>query len=189
LNDKKLIDDIKKAVKTAQKAISDATGSALHRLKESKPSIDVVKQLVEIIPDALSCDNVEDQLPIQSAVWHPDAVKYIPVLAKEGIKYEISGRGMWGGLLAVDPTDKDFWNPLQLIVNICDKEDPISYDTAHLEVMKELRKYNLLLQLDIKKQILFYWSCFPYQTMRFEYLAEWDPDNLMTGTYEGLPLS
>jgi len=96
---------------------------------------------------------------------------------------------MRGGLLAVDPTDADDWNPLQLIVNICRNGDPIPHDTARLEVRKELRKDNILLQSDIKEHDLLYWSCFPALKMRFEYLAEWDPDNLMTGTYVGLPLS
>ena len=43
LNDKKLIDDVKKAVKTAKIVISDATGGALRRLHKTKPSIATVK--------------------------------------------------------------------------------------------------------------------------------------------------
>jgi len=189
LNDERLIDDVKVAVKTAEKAISDATGGALHRLNASKPSIDTVKELVERIPDALSCKNEEDQLPIQSAVWDIDSVKYVPVLAKEGITHEIGGRGMRGGLLVTDPRVEDDWNTLQSIVNLRTKEDPIPDDTASLEAIKELRKENLLVQSDIKKQNLLFWSCFQTNKMTFEYLAEWDPDNLMTGTYKGLPIN
>jgi len=59
LNDKKLIDDVKVALQKAKKVVSDATGGALHRLDETNPSIDAVKQLVESIPDALSCKNEE----------------------------------------------------------------------------------------------------------------------------------
>ena len=54
LNDKKLIDDVKEAVKTAKKVISNATGGARHRLHKTKPSIATVKELVESIPDAMS---------------------------------------------------------------------------------------------------------------------------------------
>jgi len=189
LNDKKLINDVKEAVKTAEKAISDATGGALHRLNVSKPSIDAVKELVERIPDALSFKNKKGQLPIQSAVWYIDSTKYVPILAKVGIKHEIGGRGMRGGLLAVDPRDEYDYNTLQIIVNICNVEDPIPHDTARLKVLKELRKDNLLLQSDIKDHGLLYDSCHPTNTMRFEYLAEWDPDNLMNGTFNEMPIS
>ena len=181
LNDKKLIDDIKEAVQKAKKAVADATGGALHSLDETKPSIDAVKQLVESIPDALSYKNEKDQLSIQSAVWYGDAVKYVPILAKEGIKLEIGGRGMRSGLLVVDPTDEDELNTLQLIVNTSDGEDLYS--------MKELRNDNILLKKDMKDHDLLYLSCHLESKMRFEHLAEWDPDCLMTGTFNDLPLS
>jgi hypothetical protein len=55
--------------------------------------------------------------------------------------------------------------------------------------MKELRKENILLKKDIKDHSLLFWSCHLRSKMRFEYLAEWDPDCLMTGTFRDLPLS
>jgi hypothetical protein len=61
----------------------------------------------------------------------------------------------------------------------------IRVDTACLEVMKEeLRKDDLLLKEDIVNYNLLYHSCHP-MSMRF---AEWDPDSLITDTYEDLPL-
>ena len=139
LKDDKFLDDLKTVLKIAKIGFSDATGGALHRLHISKPSIETVKELVQGNPDALSFKNEEDQLPIQSAVWNQHAVKYIPILAKEGIKHEVGGRGMRGGLLLVDPVDEDDLNTLQSLA-----------DTASLEVMKELRKEKLLLKKDIK---------------------------------------
>jgi len=167
LNDKKLIDDVKVAVQTAKKVVSDATGGALHRLTGSTPSINAVKQLVESIPDALSFKNEEDQLPIQSAVWDKNAVKYVPILAKVGIKLEVSGRGMRGGLLVPYPKGKHNKSTLQVIVNIRSSSDPIPHDTAYLDVMKELRKDKLLLKKDIKDHNLLCWSSSPYSKMPY----------------------
>ena len=59
---------------------------ALHRLYETKPSIDTtVKELVGGIPDTLSFKNEKDQLraPIQSSLWNPDTFKYVPILQRK----------------------------------------------------------------------------------------------------------
>ena len=189
LKDEKFLGDLKTVLKIAKIGLTDATGGALHRLVHiSKPSIETVKELVHGIPDALSFKNEEDQLPIQSAGWNHHAFKYIPILAKEGIKHEVGGRGMRGGLLLVDPVDEDDLNTLQSLANMGISSDPIPADTASLEVMKELRKEKLLLKNDIKDHNLLFKSCHPQSKMRFEYLAEWDPVNLTTGTFRDLPL-
>jgi len=172
LNDKKFIDDIEKAVKIAKKLVSDAAGVALHRLTGSKPSIDAVKELVDRFPDALSCKNEEDQLLVQSAVSNTDTVKYVPIFATAGIKFNVGGRGLRGGLLVEDPKYEDNWtNTLQSITGIRDDGDPIPHDAACLDVFKELRKDNLLLRKDIREHDLLYKSCRPVTNMRFEYLA------------------
>mmetsp|Transcript_18010 Transcript_18010/g.26768 ORF Transcript_18010/g.26768 Transcript_18010/m.26768 type:complete len:416 (-) Transcript_18010:37-1284(-) len=189
LKDKKFIDDIKTVLKIAKIGFIDAAGNALHRIHKTKPTIDAVKELIQGFPDALSFKNKKNRLPIQSAVRSNVATKYVPILAKEGIKHEVGGRGMRGGLLVVDPTDVDGMNTLQLIVNLGNPSDPIPHDTARLKVLKELRKDNLLLKKDIKEHNLLFWSCQTQSKRRFEYLAEWDPDCLMTGTYKDLPLS
>ena len=114
---------------------TDATGSALHRLHKSKPSINTVNELIQGIPDALSIKNEKDQLPIQSVVWNRNSVRYVPILAKVGTIHEVGGRGMRGGLLVVDPTvDDDDWNPLQVCACVGCAPDPIPCDTAYLEV-------------------------------------------------------
>ena len=97
---------------------------------------------------------------------------------------------MRGGLLVEDPKYEDNWtNTLQSITGIHDDGDPILHDAACLDVLKELRKDNLLLRKDIWEHDLLYKSCRPVTNMRFEYLAAWDPDQLMTDTYNDLPLS
>ena len=156
--DDTFINDLKTVLKIAKIGFTNATGGALHRLHATKPSIDAVKELVNSIPDALSFKNEKGQLPVQSAVWH-DAVKYIPILAKEGIKHEIGGRGMRGGLLVADPEDDFGKNSLQLIVGMYNVYNPIHTDTVHLDVLKELRKDKLLLKSDIKDHHFLYPAC------------------------------
>eukprot|EP00979_Chaetoceros_neogracilis_P000352 scaffold81_cov164-Chaetoceros_neogracile.AAC.1 len=129
-------------------------------------------------------------LPVQSALWgHTDSIKCLPILAKEGSKHNVGGRDKRGGLLVVYPGSYYKWNTLQLLVHITvdDASNAIPFDTTCLNAIKELRKAGLLVKTDVKKQELLYRACHPAAKMRFEYLAEWDPDSLMTGTRKGLP--
>ena len=88
---------------------------------------------------------------------------------------------MRGGLLVTDPRNGRRQNTLQLLVNVG--------NPSRLDVMKELRKGNLLLKADIKDHHLLLRSCDQQAKMMFQYLAKWDPDCLMTGTFKCLPLS
>jgi len=82
--------------------------------------------LVERIPDALSFKNEEDQLPIQSAFWNTNDVKYIPIPAREGMNQTRNRRqrnARW--IIGTDPEDKEDTTGntlLKLIVNFpsCD---------------------------------------------------------------------
>eukprot|EP00979_Chaetoceros_neogracilis_P012835 scaffold3514_cov135-Chaetoceros_neogracile.AAC.1 len=190
LNDQAFFNDINKLATTMMNGCTQATGKALHRLKTSKPSEGTVKQMVEGIPSSLSYKDDEDQdFPVQSAVWYIDSIKYLPILAKEGIKHNVGGIDKRGGLLVTDPilNDDDNWNTLHSLVNLTDDDalNAIPFDTACLNAMKELRKDGLLVKTDVKD--LLYPACHPAAKMRFEYLAEWDPDSLMAMTPQGLP--
>jgi len=189
LNDQAFFNDIKEFATTMKNGFTQATGKALHRLKESKPSENTVKQMVEGIPSSLSYKCAASQLfPVQSTIWgHTDSIKYIPILAKEGIKHNVGGIDKRGGLLVADPRSDYKWNTLQLLVRVLDPLNVIPFDTAHLNAMKELRKAGLLVKTDIKEQELLYLACRPRAKMRFEYLAEWESDSLMTGTCKGVP--
>ena len=187
LKDKKLFDDLCEIIKTAKKGVTDAAGAALCRMYVTKPSTDVVQNLLEGIPDALSFKIKDGRLPIQIAV--NESVEYLPILAKFGIKHNVGGRGMRGGLLLADPTTPNHWNALKYLVCLGDeKGGPLLHDTASLNAMKELRKDKLLLKEDIKDHDLMYWSCTPDANLRFEYLAAWDPDALMTSAFRNIPL-
>eukprot|EP00979_Chaetoceros_neogracilis_P016980 scaffold10170_cov277-Chaetoceros_neogracile.AAC.1 len=190
LNDQAFFDDINKLATTMMNGCTQATGKALHRLETSQPSEDTVKQMVEGIPSSLSYKCAADQLlPVQSAEWNRNSIKYLPILAKEGIKHNVGGIDKRGGLLVTDPSEpnEDNWNTLQLLVRIIDPFNVIPFDTARLNAMKELRKAGLLVKTDIKEQELLYLACRPAARMRFEYLAEWESDSLMTGTLKSLP--
>eukprot|EP00979_Chaetoceros_neogracilis_P000181 scaffold56_cov195-Chaetoceros_neogracile.AAC.4 len=188
LNDQAFFNEIKEFATTMKNGFTQATGKALHRLKKSKPSEGTVKQMVEGIPSSLSYKDDNTQLfPVQSAMWNIDSIKYLPLLAKEGIKHNVGGEDKRGGLLAADPSDGDDWNTLQVLVNSSSPSNAIPFDTACLNAMKELRKAGLLVKTDIKEQELLYLACHPSSKMRFEYLAEWDPDSLMARTPQGLP--
>jgi len=118
MNDKEFIDEIKGVAEVAKNGVIEATGVALHRLHKPQPSIDIVTALVKGIPEAMSHTNKKDRLPIQTArEWEGVSVKYIPILAKEGIRHNVGGRGMRGGLFVDDPEYCDNWNILELLVN------------------------------------------------------------------------
>ena len=189
LNGQKLVDIILSIVMTAKKGVTDATGGTLHRLKETKPSIDAVNELIQGNLDSLSFKNEQDRLPVQTAVWNLNSIKYIPILAKVGIDRHAGGRELRSGLLVTDPRDKQSLNTLQLIASLGNASDPISNDTAFLDAMMEqLMKDKFLLKGGIWEHDLLYQSCHPQSKMRFEYLAEWNPDCLATVTFEDLPL-
>eukprot|EP00979_Chaetoceros_neogracilis_P016951 scaffold10164_cov259-Chaetoceros_neogracile.AAC.4 len=186
LNDQAFFDDINKLATTMMNGCTQATGKALHRLKTSKPSEDTVKQMVEGIPSSLSYKCAAKQrFPVQSAAWNTNSIKYLPILAKEGIKHNVGGIDKRGGLLVADPRSDHKWNTLQLLVSAADLTNVIPVDTTCLNAIKELRKAGLLVKTDVKK--LLYPACHPAAKMRFEYLAEWDPDSLMAMTPQGLP--
>jgi hypothetical protein len=180
------INDIKDLARTMMNGLTQATGKALHRLKTSKPSEDTVKQMVVGIPSSLSYKHDTSQmLPVQLAVWNIHSIKYLPILAKEGIKHNVGGRVKRGGLLVADPWFDHNQNTLQLLVNIGSTSNAIPFDTACLNAMKELRKAGLLVKTDVKE--ILHLACRPKARMRFEYLAEWESDSLLTGTRSGLP--
>jgi len=185
LDDQAFFNDIKEFATTMMNGFTQATGKALHRLKKSKPSEDTVKQMVKGIPSSLSYKHGATQLfPVQSVMWSSRSVKYLPILAEEGIKHNVGGEDKRGGLLTAIPRELNR-STLQCLVNLCSTSNAITCDTTYLNAMKELRKADLLVKTDIQK--LLHLACYPATKMRFEYLAEWDPDSLMTGTCKGVP--
>jgi hypothetical protein len=183
LKDEAFFSEIKEFAAITNTRFTDAAGQALHRLHTTKPSEDTVKQLIKGIPSSLFYRKHNGQLPIQSSVFRAQSVKYLPILAKEGIKHNVGGDGMRGGLLVVFPNQAGHnRNTLQLLANIKNPTNPTLKDTACLDAMKVLRNGDLLVKKDINDYSLLLCSCKPAAKKRFEYLADWDPDCLMTDT-------
>ena len=101
--------------------IIQLTGQSLHRLDETKPSKETLLKIIQAVPHALSyCSNDGGYLPIQSAAkcHHSNhTLQYIPLLAQEGIKYNVGGKEARGGLLLSHPTHASI-NVLQKLVGI-----------------------------------------------------------------------
>jgi hypothetical protein len=179
-------------------------GFFLHEnLDDKKHTQEEVKALVQCVPGSLSrmCplngdheyfdDDYDSEpeflvLPIQSAVWDYEdgnaynankAVSFIPLLAEEGFKLNVGGEGMRGGLLC-EIDDKN--NVLQTVVEAgwdLDAGDWHDLDSVCLDVMKRLRKMDLLKKEDIKEYGLLEcaMNSWTWAEQRFEYLVDWDP--------------
>ena len=135
------------------------------------------------------------RLKIQEWLHYGGSDEYIPLLAEEGIKYNIGWGGKCGCLLVGDPTCSGHYtnmNVLQLHVTNLRKVGTnqfISFDDAeYLNIMTDLRGNNLLMKTDIRDQDILFWSCSSTNKKFFEYLADWSQDGLKTYKYKGFPI-
>ena len=118
----------------AKDDITDHTGKFLHKLREKKPDEDTLQNTISASPSSLSYKDSKDQLPIQSALFHHDSLRYIPFLAKEGVKHKVGGEDGRGGLLVDNPVFNRL-NTLQTLGITYTCHD--GGDKAHVDVMKE----------------------------------------------------
>ncbi|GFH44081.1 hypothetical protein CTEN210_00555 [Chaetoceros tenuissimus] len=173
--------EILAALEEANTKIEKAFGESLHRLYDHKPSIKAVGKVVKKFPSTLSYADENGQIPIQWAAAD-DGFEYVPILAKEGIKHEVGGEDARGGLLMIDPSSDEEVNSLQWLVYAADE------DEDRLRVLKELQKSGLLVKKDIQEQNLMFSSFCEGNQMRFEYLADWDPNALIETRIRDKPL-
>ena len=178
----------KNIVKKFKNDIANRTGQLLHNLHEHKPEKETLEKLINQFLSSLECKNDVGRLPIQSAARNTLSVGYVPLLAEQGIKYNVGGYDKRGGLLLEDHNTYDNMNVLQLLVYLRNTNNPIPFDTAYLNIMKDLRDMNLLVKTDIKDHNLLFHACGSKKKLRFEYLADWSPGGLKTYTYDGLPI-
>ncbi|GFH44082.1 hypothetical protein CTEN210_00557 [Chaetoceros tenuissimus] len=174
--------EILEALEEANERIEKAFGGSMHRLDKYKPSIAAVEKVVKKFPSTLSYILDNGRIPIQSAaatndIAGSDASEYVPILAKEGIKWKVGGEDVRGGLLMVDSSDDGEGNTLQLLVNFYN--DKIDIDAKRVKVLRELRDLGLLVKKDIQEQELLCYSCWKDSQRRFKYLVDWDPDALI----------
>jgi len=159
-------------------------GKFLHSDLNEKHNEDDIRTLVQCVPGSLSVEGEDYRLPLESSQWkvnmhHGDkkncmeSLPFIPVLAEEGVKHEVGGRGMRGGLL-----HKTYgYNTLSYLTSAVNS-DKVDIDPICLEVMKRLRKKKLFKKDDIHEHDLLLLSSKAGCQKRFEYLTNWYPDAL-----------
>ncbi|GFH44078.1 hypothetical protein CTEN210_00552 [Chaetoceros tenuissimus] len=171
------------AVKECNEKIEEAFGKSIHKLGDHTPSFEAVEKVATKFPSTLSYQ-VGGSLPIQSAAGN-NAFEYVPVLAKEGVKYEVGGEDARGGLLTIDPFEDRGWNTLHWLFAVLANGNN---GAKRLNVMKELRKMGLLLKKDIQEYQLLRYTCDEKCKERFEYLVNWDPNALVETRVISMPL-
>ena len=165
--------------------ISNHTGKFLHKLHEKKPDEDTLKKMISASPSSLSYENEIGDLPICTAALSMATVRYVPFLAKEGVKHKVGGDDGRGGLLV---QGEDGWNTFELLairfLPIGKRPEHVQMDKAYADVMKELKDASLLTKDDIKNYGLLYHTCNAYNfKQRFEFLCDWCPEGLKYHQY------
>lgn len=147
-------------------------------------SEECVRILVQAVPSALSEKNEDGMIPIQCITWDysdegfkESALPFIPLLAEEGIKRNVGGEGMRGGLLCGD-MDSDCVLQELACVHLTDRNQNKRVEARCIDIMNQLREKNLFFKNDIKDQGLILKACNPLSIQRFEYLADWSPESL-----------
>ncbi|GFH56805.1 hypothetical protein CTEN210_13281 [Chaetoceros tenuissimus] len=186
-NDDQFFNEVKRLLtigNLTEDRISKVVADALFNLKISQPEIKYVKKLVQAFPDSLKCKNSDNCLPIEQLTFYPkqdsgkNGSKYILTLALEGLKHDVGGKNMRGGLLC----ESSIGNSLQRLSKCC-------YDDWYLEPLQDLRRHKLLLKKDIVDFNLLHHSCIRKSSLeRFKYFLEWDPEALVKTTVDGVPL-
>ncbi|GFH46509.1 hypothetical protein CTEN210_02983 [Chaetoceros tenuissimus] len=180
--DEKCLKDIMKTVQSTKKQLVDAFGQSLHALAESEPKTSTVESVVKNFPDAMKIENEKKRLPIQACLWYTSnhALKYIPLLAREGFKYNVGGEGKRGGLLTSDPSwDNARLNTLQLAA-IMNGDGNLSkdFDEGIVKVLETLKKDGLLKKGDVTEYNLIRESAWKGCHMRFKFLLQLDPESV-----------
>jgi hypothetical protein len=174
--------------------LTDDVGGFLHMVlggfvdgladEEHTCSDDDIKTLVQCVPGTLSLKDECGHFPIHSASlsWGK-RVSFVPMLAEEGIKHNVGGDGMRGGLLCEFEengtilTEIACNNPYQCATTQTNT-DYAKSDLRRLDVIKRLREMGLLKKEDIRKYDLLWDSCNDCSSQRFNYFADWDPSIL-----------
>ena len=134
-----------------------------------KHSEDDIRTLVQCVPTALSD---EEECGVISIIRAAERGQYsfLPVLAEEGIKHNVGGEGMRGGLLCIDVVGKNVLHSL----SCCGRLE----DSRCLDAIKRLREMGLFSKGDIKEYNLLWDSCRCGCPKRFNYFVDWDPSLL-----------
>jgi hypothetical protein len=171
------IKDVTKLSTTMMKDLTKVTGTFLHNLHNKQPNEDSLKKMIDACPASLSFKCDRGYLPILRAVLDLKSVQYVPMLAREGVRYNVGGSDGRGGLLF--RPNKGFNNALEESAYRASFAN-IIIDEAYLNMFKKLREAKLFLKEDIQESNLLLHSCKLKSPAKltFEYLADIDPQAL-----------
>ena len=141
-------------------------------LNAKKQSEDDIRTLVQCVPTALSCEDEGGNLPVFNALYS-GCISCIPMLIEEGMKHNVGGEGMRGGLLSEDPEDGE-----SLLLKMISWNSNDNWDVCCLDAIKRLREMGFIEKEDINKYNLLWESCKESSSKRFNYFADWDPSEL-----------
>lgn len=153
-----------------------------------KHTEECARALVQRVPAALSYRDEWNEILIDSAAMDHCSVFLVPMLAEEGLKNNVGGEGMRGGLLCRNG------GVLRDIAGLeYDKEDyegTLDFDEVdsnNLDVIKRLRGMGLLQKEDIRNYGLLLQSSIDKEISqrRFHYFVDWEPSNLKIHWQEG----
>lgn len=175
-------------IQNTKKQLCDAFGQSLHDLEVFRPNENTVEKVVKEFPDSITFENDKGDLPIHSTTAHEhniSSLKYIPLLAREGMRHNVGGEGNRGGLLGGNRSGSR--NCLQNLVStghlfVQDK------DNQSVKILKKLKEDGLLVKDDIIDQDLIYRSGGEWMVKRFKFFLEWDPNAVLNYSKDGLPL-
>ena len=204
-----IFDHINILAGTMANDVMTMVGTFLHDIRLHEPEDNLLRTLIRACPLSLSYVDEEGKLPIHAAAWTLSGCRYVGLLAEEGLKYDVGGKGNRGGLLknVEDPILRNRkQNVLQSLANLkCnDDEDDYLYgddddastrskdsncaltgDIISLNTLQTLRRLELLVKEDVVDYGLLYWSCHPEARARFDYLLGWDCNALKHNQYKG----
>ena len=115
-----------------------------------------------------------NRLPIHNPAYLLGGISCIPMLIEEGMKHNVGGEGMRGGLLSEDPEGGE--SLLKMIS--CNIYLNGNLEVGCLDAIKRLREMGFIEKEDINKYNLLGESCKESNSKRFNYFADWDPSEL-----------
>ncbi|GFH46510.1 hypothetical protein CTEN210_02984 [Chaetoceros tenuissimus] len=179
-------------VQSANKQIVDAFGQSLHRLGKFRPKESIVETVVTKFPVSMKNRN-KNRLPIQSCMWNITkyGAKYIPLLAREGMKHNVGGEEKRGGLLTSDLSwNNGTYNTLQLVLAMDSSTGTgtTALDACMVKVLEILKRDSLLKKEDVTEYDLIIYGSQECCPLRFKYLLQLDLGALKGYTYGGKPL-
>ena len=186
--DEKCLKDMIKTIQSTKEQLVEIFGKSLHRLVESKPKESTVETVVQKFPASLKIRNKKNRLPIQTCLWFKShhAVKYMPLLIREGMKHNVGGEGKRGGLLTAYPSYGDGrFITLQLAVGMNGYTGTKEFDEGVVKVLKSLKKDGLLKKEDVREYNLISYSAWKACQLRFKYILQLDPEYISSFVEDG----